>query len=176
MPFPFECEYACIVDDYEEVERRIHSAFTGNRVNPKREFFEISPLRIIDILELLNPERIDVQTEYEDKSEKQASEIAVKKNNRRANFKFSDYSIPVGTQLFYLYDDNIICTVMENNKVEYQGDISSLSALTLKILTEKGFKGTSANGYAYWSLDKDGDSKESLYEYRRRLDSMDNDD
>ncbi len=174
VPLPFECEYACIVDNYETVERRIHSAFTGNRVNPKREFFEISPSRIIDILELLNPERLDIETEYEDESEKQASIMTEKKNSRRSNFKFSEYNISTGTQLYYYYDNSIVCTVAENNKVEYQDEIISLNKLTGNVLDQRGRSKNMGSAYGYWSLDSDGE--ESLYDYRKRMDALNDDD
>jgi hypothetical protein len=41
VPLPFECLYACEVDDYKLVEKSLHIAFHPYRVNPKREFFNI---------------------------------------------------------------------------------------------------------------------------------------
>ena len=35
-PVPFECFYACEVEDGIEAERRIHNAFGDNRVNQKK--------------------------------------------------------------------------------------------------------------------------------------------
>ena len=43
VPFPFDCLFACEVDDCKLVENSLHKAFYPNRINPKREFFEIDP-------------------------------------------------------------------------------------------------------------------------------------
>ena len=39
VPVPFDCEYAAKVNNIDEVERALHTAFGPDRVNPKREFF-----------------------------------------------------------------------------------------------------------------------------------------
>jgi hypothetical protein len=47
VPLPFDCVYACIVEDNAETEKAVHSKFAKQRVNPRREFFKLKPLRII---------------------------------------------------------------------------------------------------------------------------------
>ena len=54
VPVPFECYYACEVQDGQDVEKRLHFAFGDHRINPKREFFRISPERVQMILEALS--------------------------------------------------------------------------------------------------------------------------
>lgn len=39
LPLPFQCYYACEVDDYQKVERALHAAFDDFRVSKNREFF-----------------------------------------------------------------------------------------------------------------------------------------
>ena len=51
VPRAFNCEYAAVVENYEEVEKALHVAFGENRVRPNREFFEgIAPFRIKAVL------------------------------------------------------------------------------------------------------------------------------
>ena len=50
VPVPFTIEYACKVQNAEEVEKALHVAFGPNRINPKREFFRIEPDQAIAIL------------------------------------------------------------------------------------------------------------------------------
>ena len=50
VPFPFQCIFACEVDDYDTVENDLHNALKDYRVNPKREFFRIEPELIIPLL------------------------------------------------------------------------------------------------------------------------------
>src|SRR5574344_962788 len=58
VPVPFECEYACKVDDCKKVEAALHYAFDPERINPQREFFKTDPDRVISILKLLEKEDI----------------------------------------------------------------------------------------------------------------------
>jgi hypothetical protein len=50
VPFPFQCIFACEVEDYDLVEKDLHNALTDYRVNPKREFFKIKAELIIPLL------------------------------------------------------------------------------------------------------------------------------
>jgi hypothetical protein len=50
VPFPFQCIFACEVEDYDLVEKDLHNALIAYRVNPKREFFNIKPELIIPLL------------------------------------------------------------------------------------------------------------------------------
>ena len=66
VPLPFECEYAAKVKDVDKTEKAFHTAFSPNRVNPKREFFNIDPEQAI-VLELMAIEDVtpSVQKEAE---------------------------------------------------------------------------------------------------------------
>ena len=56
VPVPFEVYYACTVADPKKVEKGIHDGFGDHRVNPKREFFEVNPERVLAILKLVEIE------------------------------------------------------------------------------------------------------------------------
>ena len=49
VPFPFQCIFACEIENSERVEKDLHSALTDYRVNSKREFFNINPEIIIPL-------------------------------------------------------------------------------------------------------------------------------
>ena len=65
VPLPFECEYAAKVNNIDEVERALHTAFGPDRVNPKREFFEIEAIQAITIIKLLELENVSPLVEQE---------------------------------------------------------------------------------------------------------------
>ena len=44
VPLPFRCAYAARVEDESKVERAFHQAFGPDRINPRREFFDIEPV------------------------------------------------------------------------------------------------------------------------------------
>ena len=50
VPVPFDIEYACSVPNPAEVESALHAAFGPQRINPRREFFEIDAEQAISIL------------------------------------------------------------------------------------------------------------------------------
>ncbi|SHN90827.1 hypothetical protein BHECKSOX_987 [Bathymodiolus heckerae thiotrophic gill symbiont] len=53
VPVPFECYFACTVEDMSFVERQLHDGFDDFRVNPKREFFRVDPERVVSILKMV---------------------------------------------------------------------------------------------------------------------------
>jgi hypothetical protein len=58
VPLPFDCVYACIVGDNEDVERIMHDKFAKQRLNPHREFFKIKPLQALKSLKPFEEEDI----------------------------------------------------------------------------------------------------------------------
>lgn len=166
VPLPFTCFYACTVKDSTFVERQLHDAFDHNRPNKKREFFQISPARIVAALKLVELENItptdDLSVTPEDR---QALEQA--RSERRSQFSFDIASVPVGAELFFMNDSNITAKVINNKSIEYEGKETSLSASAKKILGYKhGVQGT-----AYWLYEG-----EILDERRKRIELTDTSD
>ncbi|OAV71282.1 T5orf172 domain protein [Bacteroidales bacterium Barb6] len=72
----FECEYACKVTNFEEVEKALHIAFQPSRINPHREFFSINSEQAIAILKLLDQgSESDITKEVADTINKDLTEI-----------------------------------------------------------------------------------------------------
>lgn len=137
VPVPFECAYACEVDDCTVVERAFHTAFGGQRVNPKREFFSIEPERVIAILSLLAVSDATPQVERElssalDSDDRQSRETL--KRSKRPRMNFSDMGIAPGSILVYRDDAEALATVIDERTVEYLGEPSSLTALTQRLM------------------------------------------
>ena len=161
---PFECFHASVVSDAKLAEARIHNAFGNTRVNKNREFFEIEPERIREILLLIQLEDVTPnRVVYETIDDKTALENF---ERRRDKFSFAMVDIPVGAQLTFLKDASITATVLDNNLIKFQGKDYSLSASALKILNTLGYSWTRAHGPAYWCYEG-----ETLNERRKRLES-----
>jgi hypothetical protein len=47
VPLPFDCVYACIVEDNAATEKAMHTKFARQRLNPRREFFELKASQIV---------------------------------------------------------------------------------------------------------------------------------
>jgi hypothetical protein len=50
LPLPFECVYSARVSNCAKVKNALHSAFEPDRVNRKREFFEIEAAQAVAII------------------------------------------------------------------------------------------------------------------------------
>tara|TARA_Y100001934_G_C11970077_1_gene593608 strand:+ start:96 stop:704 length:609 start_codon:yes stop_codon:yes gene_type:complete len=164
-PVPFECFYACEVDDAEEAERRIHNAFGDNRVNPKREFFRINPERIREVLKLI--EKKDI-TPNEDIVEDSSDLNALNHEKEiRSRFKFSMVNIPPNSILKFSKDETITAKVVDDFQIEFENQITSTSASARTILNRMGYKGTAYQGTLYWNYEG-----ETLLARRQRMENI----
>lgn len=127
------------------VERRIQHAFGDHRINPKREFFRINPERVLSILELLELDNVTPNNDYVENQEEQRS--LEKERNRRSRFKFSSVEILVGSILHFIRDKSVTAKVVDDQKIEFEGGVSSLSQLSLELLTrDYGWKSQTVAG------------------------------
>ncbi len=159
VPLPFTCFYACTVKDSFFAEKQIHETFADNRINPKREFFIISPERVRSLLKLIEIEDITPRKDFiEDKDDKKA--IDQVRSEIREKFNFGMVNLPIGTELVFSRDENIKAKVLDNKSIEFNGEKTSLSTSAQKILGyDYGVQGT-----AYWKY-----REETLDELRKRL-------
>jgi hypothetical protein len=158
VPIPFTCYYACTVDNASFVERQLHDAFGDNRINPKREFFKISPQRIMAALKLREISDITPREDYIDsKEDKEALQYV---REKRSVFRFSLVDIPVGSELVFSRDESKRAKVIDDRNIEFNGEITSLSLSAKNIL---GYNYPVA-GTDYWMYDD-----ETLSERRNRI-------
>ncbi len=161
VPLPFTCFYACTVKDASFVEHQLHDAFDNSRVNPRREFFQISPERVVSALKLAEIENITPKKDFVESQEDQKALNQVRAEIR-ARFNFKMVDIPIGAELVFSRDENIKARVVDNQTIEFNGAVTSLSASAQEIL---GYE-NSVQGTAYWMYEG-----ETLDERRRRMDS-----
>ncbi|WP_163372909.1 GIY-YIG nuclease family protein [Endozoicomonas acroporae] len=135
VPLPFECAYAGKVEDESKVEKAFHLAFGPYRVNAKREFFQIEPEQAITLLELMVIEDCTPALQQEASSIDQAANEASKKlKSKRPNYNFKEMGIPVGSILHFTQNQEETVQVVDERKVLFRGNESSLTAATREIL------------------------------------------
>jgi len=158
IPLPFTCFYACTVKNAQFVEHHLHDAFYNNRVNPKREFFQIAPERVVSALKLA---AVNEVTPKKDLVENKKDRLALDNAQKiRGKFNFEMAKIPVGAELIFSRDENIKAKVIDNHFIEYNSKKMSLSKSAQIILGyDYGVAGTD-----YWTYDG-----ETLDERRKRL-------
>lgn len=154
VPLPFRCEFAVEVADEVEAERLVHQAFADVRVRSSREFFEIEPQRVIAALKLTGGKDVTPKEDVaEDAEGIEALERTVAK---RRSYSFDDAHVTVGDVLVYTRDESVTATVVADKKIEFEGEVTSLSRAALTLLHRDGYKWKQANGWAYWM--KDGET------------------
>ena len=165
VPVPFECYYAAEVKKSLGCEKRLHRAFSPFRLHDNREFFEIEPNNVIEILEMV---QIRDVTPKQLVAEQPEDRIAVERLKKRAErFSFSMVDIPVGTELSFDRNAEITCTVADNNKVSFRGAIESLSNAALIALHEEGYQWQSCQGSQHWMYEN-----RTLQEIREEMENQ----
>lgn len=166
VPLPFRCVYAKQVENYSDVERKLHKGLNSHRENSNREFFRIAEEEVINFLELVPG--IDVtprDDDFEDKDDEVAFEKATRATQR---FNMEMVNIPVGSELSFIRDETVTCIVKPNNRVEFEGDDHSLSSAALIATNRMGLNWRAISGPYNWKFEG-----ETLTQRRARFESDD---
>lgn len=166
VPISFTCFYACTVKDMHFVERQLHDAFDNDRINPRREFFRIAPERVVAALKLAELEDITPPKDFVESAEEQHALDEARK--RRAVFRFSLVGIHKGAILIFTRDPNVTCIVVDDRKVDFGGEVMSLSVAAHRALRQIGVEWKAVQGPLYWKYDG-----ETLDERRIRFEEGD---
>ena len=150
VPLPFDCVRAVKVNNMDQAEVALQTAFKQNRVNPnpRKEFFEIEPEQAIAILDLIGIEDVTPGRDElgdVDLLERSASD-RFKRQTRRPLLKFGDLNIPVGAKLQFTQDERVTVEVVDDQTtVSYQEDTYLIASLTKDLLGSQ--RGVSAQQY-----------------------------
>lgn len=162
VPVPFECYFACEVDSMEFVEKQLHDGFDDFRVNPKREFFRIDPERIVSILRLVMIKDVTPSSDIvEDEVDQRSLD---KERIIRSRFNFEMIDIPMGSTLTFTKDITKTAKVLDKQKIEFEGEVHSLSSSALEIVHSMGYTWSQISGPSYWVYEG-----ETLTERRLRM-------
>jgi len=154
VPLPFRCVFAIEVDDEIAVEKLVHQAFADVRVRSSREFFEIDAQRVIAALKLTKGKDVTPKSDIAEDAESIAAlERTV---GKRKTYTFNDAEVVVGDMLTYSKDESITAKVVADKKIEFEGEVVSLSKAALILLHREGYTWKQANGWGYWM--KDGET------------------
>ena len=139
VPLPFECSFACEVDDCKLVEDALHKAFYPNRINRKREFFKIDPEQAIVILRLFTKKDVTpaVTAEINKSVSADEKEALEQYKKRRPPLNFDEMGIPVGAKLVLSYGEisaEVYVSSAKKVKTTDSDEEKSLSQITREIL------------------------------------------
>lgn len=134
VPVPFNIEFACRVESGEEVEQALHIAFGPNRVNPRREFFEIEPEQAIALLRLLHKEDATTQVvQLANNVDEESRAAGERLRTRGPRLNFQEMGIPIGATLQSV-DADATVTVAGTITVRLEGEEMSLNKATKRLL------------------------------------------
>lgn len=138
LPYEYEI-YATYETSGNLEDKKLHKMIDNLnpdlRVTSNREFFVMSPQEAYDLLEA-----IAVISGTKEKLKKAVIEEAKKQKVRRPPVNFKKCGIPIGAELVFIDDPNVVVTVVDERKVSYKEEITSLSAISDSI------KGYSTSG------------------------------
>lgn len=150
-PFAFK-KYATLLVKNRLADKNVHKLIdkfkpelrAKENVNGKiriREFFAMSPQEAVEILDTIGgiygeePQLFE-QTSEEKHDQKIAEEAAIV-SERKSPFSFFKCGIKKGETITYAHDATITCTVASDREINYNGKLTSLSALAKKLLNRK---------------------------------------
>ena len=164
VPVPFECYFAAQVADAEILEKKLHQLFSENRVNPKREFFELDPLRVK--LAICIGDATPLTVSEGDTAETSEDLAAGKRlGKKRSKIQLSAIGIKAGDVLKWCDDETVTAVVHHENDVTFEGDVMSMSRAARAVCTSRGQCGD-VSGSLKWMFDG-----ETLDERRTRLEA-----
>ena len=164
VPVPFTCYYAARVSEPDKVEKSLFEAFGDKRAHPKREFFTVDPHRAAAVIKLVELEDVTSQVQS-DTSVGQEDSASVNRAAARAErFNFEMLGIMIGEELVSVKSSEIRCRVANQKpaRVEFEGEIVSLSAAAQKVLNSTW----GVQGSQYWMYEGS-----TLQEIRERTES-----
>jgi len=165
VPLAFECHYAAEVPEHVKVDNLMHQLFSDHRVNPKREFFRLSPEKAVIALKIGGFKDATPGDGDDVVAETEVEKAAVEKErNRRGKIRLSTIGIQPGDELTFSRDPERKVTVVGENEVEMNGVRLSLSRAAIQTLNEMGYQTTHASGSVYWQFEG-----ETLDDRRQRL-------
>lgn len=144
LPYEYEI-YATYETTGRLEDKKLHKMIDNLnpdlRISKNREFFVLSPE---DAYELL--ESIATISGTTDKLKKVKKESSKNQRTKRPPVNFAKCNIPVGAELVFIEDPTVIAIVVNERKVEYNNEITSLSAISDKI---KGYSTAGPSLFTY---------------------------
>lgn len=142
---PYEYEVYAAYETSENLEdKKLHKMIDNLnpdlRITKNREFFVLSPEDAYELLESI----ATISGTNEKLKRKKVAPIKAKKT-KRPPVNFAKCNIPVGAELVFVEDSSVVAIVVDERKVQYNDEITSLSAISDRI------KGYSTSGPSFFT-------------------------
>ena len=171
LPLPFRFYFAIESKRYKEIEKLAHDTFSAFRLRENREFFKMDPERAVSALRISGDKEIKLTNKMIDDSGDEIEEKIPTTRRTGKRFSFDSIGIPVGTELTFTRNEDIKCTVIPDDKVEYENKEYSLSGLADKLLRELGYDWKSVQGSSFFEF-----NGKTLYQIKKDIEDEDSEE
>ena len=134
LPYDYEIYCTYEIPASQKADKSLHRLIQmlnpSLRITPNREFFDIAPevaYKMFKEMAVMHG-REDKLKLYKD--ENIDKEEAHKKGDP---FSFTKCQIPVGSEIVYIHDESVVAKVIDDRKIEYQGEIMYMTTLVKKL-------------------------------------------
>lgn len=143
LPYEYEV-YATYETSGNLEDKKLHKLIDNLnpdlRITKNREFFVLTPEGAYELLE-----SIAIISGTKDKLKKVKNDTSKKQKTKRPPVNFVKCNIPMGAELVFTEDSSVKVIVVDERKVQYKDEITSLSAIS------DGIKGYSTSGPTYFT-------------------------
>lgn len=171
LPMPFRFYFAIESKRYKEIEKLVHDTFSAFRVRENREFFKMDPERAVSALRISGDNEIKLTNKMIDETGDEVEDKPVNTRRTGKRFSFDSIGIPIGTELSFTRNEDIKCTVIPEDKVEYEGQSYSLSGLADKFMRELGYDWKSIQGSNFFEF-----NGKTLYQIKKDIEDSENEE
>ena len=145
LPYDYEI-YATYETPGKLEDKKLHKLIDNLnpdlRVSKNREFFVMSPEDAYDLLEAIAM----ISGSLDRLHKKKAAHVSAEQKAKKPAVNFQKCNIPIGAELVFMDDPNVKVTVVSDRKVQYNNEITSLSAVAKSI---KGYSVAGPSCFTY---------------------------
>ncbi len=143
LPYEYEV-YATYETSGNLEDKKLHKLIDNLnpdlRITKNRELFVLTLERAYELLE-----SIAIISDIKDKLKKVKNDTSKKQKTKRPPVNFVKCNIPMGAEQVFTEDSSVKVIVVDERKVQYKDEITSLSAIS------DGIKGYSTSGPTYFT-------------------------
>lgn len=142
LPYDYEIYCTYEIPASQKADKSLHRLIQmlnpSLRITPNREFFDIAPevaYKMFEEMAVMHGREDKLKLYKNDEIDKEES------HKRGEPFSFTKCQIPIGSTIVYIYDETITAKVVDDRKIEYQGEIMYMTTLAKKLTSKSVIRG-----------------------------------
>ena len=135
LPYDYEIYCTYEIPASQKADKSLHRLIQmlnpSLRITPNREFFDIAPevaYKMFEEMAVIHDREDKLKLYKNDEIDKEES------HKRGEPFSFTKCQIPVGSEIVYIQDESVVAKVIDDRKIEYQGEIMYMTTLAKRLI------------------------------------------